>query len=171
MKTRRTWLIFILMSISIVSVSAYVYESAQQTVNQNIRDVATFTLQNSVLGDTYEGETKTYTKANVAALGKAMSITTNLDGVILRLNSDLDLLALSYSTYEVTVKFIAVPSGSGKSVDTVAFTLTPGSPDPAPITLDLKGTWDFDFEITTTAGSVSSDQAQLMTITATAEST
>jgi hypothetical protein len=59
MKTRKTWVALILLSLSIVSVSAFVYESAQQSVDQTIRDIATFSLKDSTLGDIEEGETKT----------------------------------------------------------------------------------------------------------------
>jgi len=54
--------LFLLLSISIPVVSAFVYESAQQTVTQTVVEVATITLQNAALGDIDEGETKTYTK-------------------------------------------------------------------------------------------------------------
>jgi hypothetical protein len=111
MKTRKTWLALILLSLSIVSVSAFVYEFAQQSVDQTIRDIATFSLKDSTLGDIEEGETRIYTKANLGSLGAAINITTTKEGVLLYLDSNLDGddLIASYGSYNVTVKFIAIP--------------------------------------------------------------
>ena len=183
MKIRRAWLIFILLSLSIVSVSAFVYEQAQQAVTQNIKEVATFNLQNSALGAIEEGETKIYTSARVpplggsgdatiAELGDAIGITTAKDNVYLYLSSDLDALATYYTTYTVEVIFSAVPTGSSHTVGSFPCSLTIADPHlDYPVVLDVAGPWAFDFKITTTAKSVESDQSTSLTITATVEST
>jgi hypothetical protein len=171
MKTRMLGLAFVLLSITIASVSAFIYESAQQTLGQTIVNVATITLKNSALGNLEEGETRGYTKANLTELGAAISITTNKANVYLHLNSDIDSLGTYYTTYTLTVKYITVPGGSSHSVGQTAATMTIAAPDPAAITLDAAGSWAFDFELTTTAKSVSSDQATTATIVVTAEST
>ena len=160
---------FVLLSILIVSVTAVVYETAQQTVTQTIKNVATLVLNSPVLGDIEEGATKSYTKADVAALGDAISITTYKANVYLHLNSDVDSLSTYYTTYNITVKFATVPGGSSHTVGEAAANITLLSPDPAGIGLDVAGSWTFDFEITTTANSGSSDQATTVTIVATAE--
>ena len=161
---------FVLLAMLIVSASAFVYESAQQTVGQTVVNVATLTLQNSALGDLEEGETKSYTKATVATLGDAITVTTTKANVYLHLDSDIDSLSTYYTEYTITVKFITVV-GSTYSVGDTAATMTLGSPDPAAIDLDAAGAWAFDFELTTTAKAVSSDQGSTATIDVTAEST
>ena len=171
MKKNIVGIAFILMAIAIVSVSAFIYESAQQTIGQTIVNVATLTLQNSALGNLEEGETKSYTKATVANLGNAISITTTKANVYLHLNSDIDSLSTYYTTYTLTAKYITIPVGSSHSVGDVAATMTISAPDPASITLDVAGTWAFDFELTTTAKAVSSNQATTATVVVTAEST
>jgi hypothetical protein len=118
-----------------------------------------------------EGETKNYTKADVAALGAAISTTTTKANVYLHLNSDIDSLSTYYTAYNITVKYITVPGGSSHSVGQTAANMTIAAPDPSAITLDLAGSWVFDFEITTTAKSVSIDQSSTATIVVTAEST
>lgn len=50
-------LVLILLSFSIITASAYVYETAQQTISQTVQEIATLTLQNSALGNIEEGET------------------------------------------------------------------------------------------------------------------
>ena len=160
----------ILMAFTILTVSAYVYEQSQQTVGQTVVNVADITLQNSALGDIYEGETKSYTKAEVAALGAAVSITTTKTDVYLYFNSDIDSLTTNYDTYTLTVKYITVPGGSTHSVGETAATMTIVAPDPSAITLDVAGSYVLDFELTTTAKSVSSDQASTATVIVTAES-
>ena len=162
-------LFFILLSFMIVSVSAFVYESAQQTVTQTIVEVATITLENSALGSIDEGDTTTYTKTEVALLGDAISITTTKASVYLHLDSDLNDLT-DYSTYTITVKFAQV-EGSTYSVGDTACTMTLASPDPSAIDLDAAGTWTFDFEVTTTPSSVDADTPTTVTIDVTAEST
>ena len=170
-KKKLIGLTFVLLGIMIASVSAFVYESAQQTVNQTIVNVATLTLKNSALGNLEEGETRSYTKADVAALGAAISTTTTKANVYLHLNSDIDSLGTYYTVYNITVKYITVPGGSSHSVGQTAAKMTTAVPDPSAITLDVAGSWVFDFEITTTAKSVSIDQATTATIVVTAEST
>jgi hypothetical protein len=163
--------LFVLLSIIIVTVSALVYESAQQTVTQTVLDIATISLNTAALGNIEEGATTSYTKTEVAALGNAISITTGKANVYLHLNSDLDSLSTYYTTYTITVKYATVPGGSSHSVGQTAETMTIASPDPAAVTLDVAGSWTFDFEITTTANQVSSNQATTATIDVTAEST
>ena len=158
-----------MLSMSVIGVSAYVYEQASQTITQTIVDIATITLKNSALGNLNEGDTQTYTQATVANLGDAISLTTTTANVFLHLNSDLDLVS-GYSSYSLVVKFSQVV-GSTYSVGDTACTLTVASPDYSSIDLDASGTWAFDFEITTTAGSVSSDTPSTVTITVSAEST
>jgi len=163
---------FILLSLLIITVSAYVYESASQTVSQTIQDVSgSFTLTSPALGSINEQETKSYTKNDVAELENAISITTAKDNVYLHLNSNIDTLSTYYATYSITVKCATVPGSSTQhSVGETVATMTIGSPDPAAITLDKAGSWTFDFEITTTAESVSSNQPTSASITVTAES-
>ncbi len=171
LKESSVGILLIILSFSIVTVSAFVYESAQQTVTQTIVEVATITLQNSALGNIDEGDTTTYTKTGVATLGDAISITTTKASVYLHLDSDLESLT-DYSTYNIVVKFSQVV-GSTYSVGDTASTLTLASPDTgvSPIDLDAAGTWKFDFEITTTPSSVDADTPTTVTIDVTAEST
>ena len=172
-KTRRTLIgiAFLLLSFSIISVSAFVYEQAQQTITQTIKEIANITLQNSALGDIEEGETKSYTKAQVASLGDAISVVTTKANVYMHLDSDVNLLSSYYSTYSIVVKFATVPIGSSYTSGNTACTLTLASPDFSSLDLDVAGSWTFDFEITTTAQSVSVDQGTNVTITVSAEST
>ncbi len=160
--------LFILLSLSAIAVSAYVYEQAQLQVTQTIKEVTTLTVQNSALGNIEEGETKSITKATVPSLGNILNITTTKANVYLHFNSNLDTLTSYYTAYTITVKFAAVPGGSNIVGDT-ACTMTIGAPDPAAVTLDASGAWRFDFEITATAKSVSSDQPTTATIVVTAE--
>ena len=166
---RFSGLLLIMLSITIVGVSAYVFEQASQTVTQTIVDIATITLKNSALGNLNEGETQTYTQATVANLGDTISLTTTTANVYLHSNSDLDSVS-GYSTYNIVVKFSQVV-GATYSVGDTACTLSIGSPDYSSIDLDAAGTWAFDFEITTTASSVSSDTPSTVTIIVSAEST
>lgn len=159
-----------MLSLIIVFVSAFIYETAQQTVTQTVEEIATLTLSSAALGNIEEGETKSYTKGTIPDLGAAISITTTKPNVYLHLNSSIDSLSTYYTTYNVTVKFATVPGGS-HSVGETACTLTIASPDPAAINLDAAGSWTFDFEVTTTADSVSADQPTTATIVVTAEST
>ncbi len=171
-RTRRSTGVFlILLSISILGVSAYVYEMATQQIDQRIIEIANISLLSPDLGDINEGETKFYDKATVANLGDAITITTTTAGVYLHLNSDLNLLNAQYETYSIDVLYDTVPVGSLAVSGTVAFTMTPGSPDPAPITLDADGTWTFDFEITTKPYSVIANTNTTVEIIVSAEST
>lgn len=164
--------LLILLSFAIVSVSAFVYETATtQTVTQTVKQIATLTLQNSALGDIEEGETKSYTKATVPSLGNIINVTTTKDNVYLHFNSTVDSLGTYYTTYTITVKYAAVPVDSSKVVGNIACTMSLLAPDPSAVTLDKTGDWRFDFAITTTAKSVSIDQTTTVTIIVTAEST
>jgi hypothetical protein len=160
---------FVLLSVVIMSVSAIVYESAQQTGSQTIIDVATINLKNFALGNLEEGETKIYTKAEVPNLGGAISVLTTKTNVYLHLNSDIQTLDTLYTTYTLSVKYSTVPSGSTHSVGETATALTIANPDFDSITLDADGLWVFDFELETTAKLVSSDQSSTATIVVTAE--
>lgn len=171
MKKKIVSLAFILMSITIVAVSAYVYETATSTVSQTIQNIATLTLQNSALGNIEEGQTISYTKATVATLGNIINLTTTKNNVYIHFDSDVDALSTYYSTYSITVKYAAVGTGSTHIVGQTACTMTWAAPDPAGVTLDVSGAWRFDFEITTTAKSVSSDQPTTVTIVVSGEST
>src|SRR4030067_200064 len=132
-------IVFVLLSVMIATVSAFVYEQAQQTVGQTVVNVATLTLKNSALGNLEEGETKSYTKADVANLGAAISITTTKANVYLHLNSDIDALTTYYTTYTVTVKYITVPTGQEALIGQTAATITIASPDPSELTLPAAG--------------------------------
>ncbi len=162
---------FFLMIMAISAVSAYVYETGQSQVTQTIKNIATLTVGNSALGNIEEGQTITYTKAETPTLGAVVTLTTTKDDVYLHFTSDIAALTTYYSTYQITVKFAAVGTGSTHTVGEVACTMTIEAPTPASVTLDKAGTWTFDFEVTTTAKLVSADQATTATITVTAEST
>lgn len=171
-RTRRsTGLLLVLLSISILGVSAYVYEMSTQQVDQRIIEIANISLLSPDLGDINEGETRSYTKATVADLGDAITITTTTAGVYLHLDSDLDDLSSLYETYSIDVKYNTVPVGSSATPGNIAFAMTPASPDPAPITLDVAGTWTFDFEITTKPYSVGGNTNTAVTVIVSAEST
>lgn len=161
--------VLLLLSFSIVSVSAYIYEQNSQTVSQTIVDVATLTLGNADLSDLEEAQTLLYTPANDTELDEIISITTTKANVYLRLDSNLDTLT-DYSTYNIVVKFSTVV-GSTYSIGQTACTLSLASPDFSSIDLDAAGTWAFDFEITTTAGTVSANSSNTVTINVSAEST
>lgn len=169
-------ILLILLSISIVGVSAYVYQQATQTITQTIVEVATITLQNSALGNINEGQTITYTEVGgggdveIAELGDAITIATTTANVYLHLDSDLDSLT-DYSSYFVVVVFDTVPGGSSHTSGTTACNLTMASPDFSSIDLDVVGTWTFDFDVTTKAGSVNADIGTTVTIIVRAEST
>jgi hypothetical protein len=163
--------LFILLSIFIVGVSAYVYEQATQTVTQTIQEIVTLTLQNSALGSIEEGQTLCYTPTNQTDLDNIISIATTKSSVYIHLDSDLDSLSSYYDTYNIVVKYDTVPGGSSHNAGDTACTLSLTSPDYSSIDLDVAGSWTFDFEITATAKSVNSDQATTVTITLTAEST
>lgn len=163
-------LMYFMISVTIIGVSAYVYEQATQNVTQTIKEIATINLKNTALGSINEGETKSYTKLGVADLGSAISLTTTTWSVYLYLDSDLDAQSGSYSQYSINVKFFTVPLGSSYSVGETAFIMTIASPDPAAVMLDTAGTWVFDFEVSTTAMSVNTDTPTTVTVVVSAES-
>ncbi len=161
---------FILMSLSIVGVTAYVYETAQQTAEQNIQNIATITLNNSVLGNIEEGQTLFYTKSNVSSLGAAITLQTTKPSVFMYLNSNLAAQNAFYTTYNIVVKYITVPDGSVYTVGQTATTMTLSQQNSSAINLDASGNWVFDFEVTTTAKSVNADTPTSVAIMVTAES-
>jgi hypothetical protein len=160
---------FLIFSLMVAGVSAYVYQQATMTVTQNIVEIATFTLKNSALGDINEGETIIYTSAEIANLGAAITITTTTQPVYLHLDSDLDSLSGSYSSYDINVIYDTVPGGGSGSG--TACVLSPASPDYSSITLDAVGTWIFDLSVETTADSVDADTPTTVSIIVGAEST
>jgi len=164
MKTRLVGILFILMSLLVVSVSAFVYEQASSTVTQTIVEVSNITLSPVALGNIEEGETIVYTEAEI------LSLVTSKDTVYLHFDTDLDGQSVYYANYQILVK-ISATSESGTPGTTVA-TLTIANPDTTSgVVLNGQGTWTFDFEITTTANSVNSDQATTVNIVVSAEST
>ena len=173
MKLRRNVILgslLIFLSLAAVGVSAYVYEAAQQSLNQTVKEIATITLKNSDLGNIEEGQTLTKTKADVPNLGAATNFTTTKAHVYMYLTSDLDGQTAYYSTFNIVVKYATVPVGSAHNVGDTAVTLSLASPNSGSVDLDASGSWTFDFEITTTAESVSTDHATTVTITVMAQS-
>jgi len=168
---KMTGLLLIMLSLTIVGVSAYVYESATQTVTQTIVEISTIGLKNPALGNINEGETETYTNATVEDLGDAIAITTTKTFVKLHLTSNLASMNTTYSEYDIAVKLVAKPAGSSLVVGTTYCTLSILSPDYSSINLDATGTYKFNFEIITHAKSVDSDTDTTVTITVSAEST
>ena len=159
----------LLLSLLVVVVSAYVYETGNISVTQTVQNIATLTVQNAALGDIEEGQTIGYAKGNLSSLGSILNLTTTKNNVYLHLDSNVNLLSSYYSTYTITVKYAVALSGH--TVGETAKTITLASPDPTALTLEIAGDWRFDFEITTTALSVSADQPTTVTIVVTAEST
>lgn len=164
-------ILFLMISFGIICVSAYVYQSATQTVTQTIKEIATLTLNNAGLGNINEGQTLTYTKNEIPALGSIVSVTTTTTGVNLHFSSDLGSQSTSYSTYGIVVKLSAKPAGSALIVGNTYATMNIASPIPSGFALDAAGTYVFDFEVTTKSNSVVSDTATTVTITVSAEST
>ncbi len=173
LKRRLLGTILILMSLLIVSVSAFVYEQASNTVTQTIVEIATITLTQGTLGNIEEGQTIIYTASGTPSLNDILSITTSKASVYLHFDTDLNDQSSNYATYQIVVKVgDTVPGTSSKSTGDTIATLTIASPDTASgVVLDAAGSWTFDFEITTTANSVSTDQATTVNITVSAEST
>lgn len=167
--TKMTGVLLLLSTLFVTGVSAYVYQQATMTVTQNIVEIATFTVKNSDLGNINEGETKTLTSVEVSNLGDAISVTTTTSPVYLHLDSNVDSLSGSYTTYNIAVNYNTVPGGGSGSG--TACTLTLASPDYSSITLDAAGTWTFDLSITTTADSVDADTPTAVGILVGAEST
>ena len=172
-KKRTLGIALILASILIVTVSAYVYEQASNTVTQTIQEIATLTLSQGSLGNIEEGQTILYTATNTSALNDILSVSTSKANVYLHLDSDLESQSGNYGTYQIVVKVgHTKPAGGSLSLGDTVATLTIGAPDTvAGIDLDVAGDWTFDFEITTTANSVNSNQDTTVNITALAEST
>jgi hypothetical protein len=170
-KSMSVGILFLMLSMGIIGVSAYVYQSATQTVTQTIKEIATLALNNAALGNINEGQTLTYTKTEIPALGSIVSVTTTTANVNLHFSSDLASQSTRYSTYSIAVKLLTKPGGSTLTVGNTYATMSIGSPTPSGFALDVAGTYVFDFEITTTTTSVNSDTATTVTITVTAEST
>jgi hypothetical protein len=160
----------VLLSLSVIGVSAYVYEQAQQTTSQTILQIATLTLHNSALGNIEEGQTIFYTPSNKSDLNDIISVITTKADVYLSLESDVDNLAALYDIYGIYVRFDTIPAGSSHNPGDLACKLEISSPDYNSVVLDAAGDWTFDFEITTTAKSVNADQPTTVTITVTAKS-
>lgn len=171
MKARSLGIVFILLSLGIVSVSAFVYQQSSLTVTNTIKEIAALTLQNSALGNIEEGQTLLYTPTNQSDLNQIINVTTTKDNVYLHFDSDLDLMSGNYTTYNIVVKIDTAPGTSSHNPGDTVCTLSIGTPDHSSVTLDKTGDYKFDFEITTTAQSVDSDQNTTVTITVSAEST
>ena len=159
-------LLFLILGLTVAGVSAYVYQQATLSVTQNIVEIATFSVQNSDLGDINEGQTLVYTSSEVPNLGSAITVVTTTAPVYLHFDSDVDSLSGSYSTYNINVIYNSNPS----STTGTACTLTLGSPDYSSVTLDAIGTWVFDLSIETAADSVDADTPTTVTIVVGAES-
>ena len=171
MRRRMIGTLLIIFSMLIVSVSAFVYEQASNTITQTIVEVANITLDQGTLGSISEGQTILYTATNTSSLDDIISITTTQDSVYLHFDTDLDSQSANYATYQIVVKAGTVQGSTINTGDTIA-TLTLASPDtPSGVDLDTLGAWTFDFEITTTADNVSSDTPTTVNITVAAEST
>jgi len=159
MKKKFAGIAFVLLSIAIMSVSAYVYEQGTLTVNQKVVDVVTLNLRTPLgLADLEEGQVGTYNEAGV------ITLETKKANVVLRLDSNIEGFAASssaspYAAYSIVVSY------SGGSV-----TLTPSSPD-ATFALGSPQLYTFDLAITATAKSgLGSDVPTGATIVVTAES-
>ena len=173
MRRRIIGTFLILTSLLIISVSAFVYEQASNTITQTIVEVANITLDQGTLGNIEEGQTILYTASNTSSLNDILDITTSKANVYLHFDTDLEGQSGNYATYQIVVKVgDTVPGGSSNSTGDTTATLTIGSPDTASgVALDSAGDWTFDFEVTTTANSVSTDQPTTVNITVLAEST
>jgi hypothetical protein len=167
--SRTAGVVLIIFSLTVIGVSAYVYQQATMTLTQTIVEIATLTLKNSDLGTINEGESLTITSAEVANLGDAISITVTSQPVYLHFDSDVDSQSGSYSLYNINVDYASVPPGGTGSG--TAFTLGIGAPDYSSITLDATGTWTFDLVISQTASSVDADTPTTVSIIVSAEST
>ena len=163
----------ILLSVLVVTVSAFIYETATNTATQTIQQIATLTVNQPNLGNIEEGETIIYTATNTSILNDIISLTTTKANVYLHLNSDLEGQGVNYDTYTISVKIgDTLPGGSGYSIGDTVVQLKINSPDTvAGIDLDVAGDWTFDYEIEMTAYSVSSDQATTVTTIVSVENT
>jgi len=169
MKTKKiAGLLLILLSVTIVLVSAFVYSQDSQTTTQTITDVATLSITNAVLGNIEEGETILYTPTNTSALDQILTVTTGKANVYLHIDTDLDILT-NYVNFTIEV---LVDTQPGSSLSDPVAVLTMASPDTsAGIDLDTAGSYKFDFRITTTADLVSSNSDEEVNIAVSAEST
>ena len=165
--------LLIIISMVIISVSAFVYQQASNTVTQTIVEVANITLTQGVLGNIDEGQTILYTASNTSSLNEIVSITTSKANVYLHFDTDLNTQSGNYTTFQIVVKVgDTVPLASSNSTGDTTATLTIANPDTTSgVVLDEAGAWTFDFEITTTTRSITIDQAVTVSITVLAEST
>lgn len=168
--SRMTGLAFVVLSLCVAGVSAFVYQQASQTITQTIVEVATISLKSTDLGNIKEGQTKTYTKNEVPSLADAIGIVTTESHVYIYLVSNLDSQSSRYSTYDIIVRLSNAPGASNHSIGEPSCTLSLGNPVYGPIDLDVAGSWSFDLELTTTADSVNSDTVTTVIITLLAES-
>ena len=112
----------------IVSVSAFVYEQASNTVTQSIVEVANITLDQGALGSISEGETILYTPVNTTDLNGILIITTQQANVYLHFDTNLEGQNSIYDTYQISVIADTV-QGSTITVGQTIATLSVGSPD------------------------------------------
>ena len=157
--------LLILISMLIVSVSAFIIEQPSNTM--------AITFNQGILGNIEEGQTILYTSSNTSSLKDIISITTAKANVCLHFDTDLDDQSNNYLTYQIVVKVCDTGSkGSRIATGDIVATLTIVNPDTiSGVVLDVAGCWVFDFEITTTAKSVISNQESTVNITVSAEST
>jgi Flp pilus assembly protein TadG len=165
--------LLIIMSLVIVSVSAFVYYQVSNSVTQTIDEVANITLNQGTLGNIEEGQTILYTPSNTTSLNDIISTTTSKANVYLHFDTNLNEQNTNYATFQIVVKVgDTVPVASSNSTGDTTAILTIANPDTnSGVALDAAGAWTFDFEITTTANSVSSNQATTVNIVVSAEST
>lgn len=165
--------LLILISLAVISVSAFVYQQASNTVTQTIVEVTNITLNQGTLGSIEEGQAILYTASNTPSLNDIISITTTKANVYLHFDTDLNDQSGNYATFQIVVKIgDTVPVASSNSTGDTTATLTIANPDTTSgVVLDAAGAWTFDFEITTTANSITTDQATTVNITVSAEST
>ncbi len=173
MRRRTVGPLLIIISMIIISVSAFVYEQASNTVTQSIDEVANITLNQGTLGNIEEGETIFYTASNTSSLNDIISITTSKANVYLHFDTNLNDQSTNYATFQIVVKVgDTLPVASSNSTGDTTATLTIANPDTTSgVVLDAAGAWTFDFEITTTANSVTTDQATTVNIIVSAEKT
>jgi len=147
MKTKKiAGLLLILLSVTIVLVSAFVYSQDSQTTTETIL----------------------YTPTNTSALDQILTVTTGKANVYLHIDTDLDILT-NYVNFTIEV---LVDTQPGSSLSDPVAVLTMASPDTsAGIDLDTAGSYKFDFRITTTADLVSSNSDEEVNIAVSAEST
>lgn len=163
-------LLLIVLSLAIITTSAFIYEQASQTTTQTILEIASLTLNSAALGNIEEGDTVLYTPANTSAVDDILSITTGKANVYMHIDTNLDGQSTYYNTYQIEVVVSSAPVGSTLS-GTVA-TLSISSPDTATgIDLDVAGDYVFDFQVETSAKQVSGNQGSTVNITVSAGST